>query len=200
MCSNLVSVFNERLNRCKTAFRLLCVALEEDAPMYERLAEFTTRNKKHGCHSIEDVGLEYALIAFEKDSDDIASYMGFDHAQGEHDGVEVNAIVFQFSCTTPEYGRRGLSVLLRLLIIAIAIEQGFTSVISSTNDKSGPLLVEKFGFKKIDDYIPGVEYEFLPEVYVTGGIIINTKLILQEEYLEKYHKLYESLEGCGLVK
>lgn len=189
----VVEEFNQMMGRCRTAFNVTCARM---SPKLLKILYRFTREQGGRCHAVTaDMDLEYVVMAIDKDNGRIASYIAFNTVEGEHNGQFVKAMIFDFSCTDRQYGRRGLSVLLRLLIITFAIRQGFTSVISSTNEASGPLLVNKFGFEKTkgDDV-------FLAELYVAEGALINTRLLLTPENLGKYRERYRELENCNLTK
>jgi hypothetical protein len=192
METEITESFNQFLSRCETAFRLKVVKLE--GAIFEQVRNFAGSEGK--CHNISDqMKLPYAVIAYEKDVDEIASYVSYSYCNAEGMGQLVNAIIFEFSCTAERYERRGLSTLIRLLIITFAIHKGMTSVLSSSNESSGGLLVQKFGFIKLPH-----EDVFLPELYACDGLLINTKLILEEQYLGKYKETYNQLLQCTIVK
>lgn len=184
---NMVTSFNTYLSRCKTPFKLLCVSLE-DAEWVDKISSFAAQNKL--CHRIQQQDY-LAIVAVDINTEEMASYISFTSVTGSYKETDINAIVFELSCTIPKYERKGLSVLLRLLVISYAIKMGFKSVISMTNEMSGPLLQNKFGFEVLPD-----DACFLPELMVTDGLIINARLILEDKYLDKYKILYKELSQC----
>jgi hypothetical protein len=208
---SIVYNFNSFLSKCKSSFRLVVIEMDEE--WVKKLSSFS---KDSGdCHPVGKDDIKHAVVALEKESDEIASYVSFSVLTGSlskmddmksfvkdyietHGDVYINSIILQFSCTHPKYRRRGLSILLRLLIIAFAIKDGYDSVLSATNENSGVLLRDKFGFEvKEEDDMDYLNSYFIPELYLSNGILINAKLVLKSQYLEKYWNIYSKLENCS---
>lgn len=221
--NNIVDEFNAVLDRCETAFNVRCVEVEGDwcdkilAFAGKNKEMKTKEGVESWCHAGACApSIKYAVVALEKDTGEIAAYVSFNEIDKEVaeqeifdaavvkedwsvlddiDGdVHVKAIVLEFSCTGTDYMKRGLSILLRLLIITFAIRQGYYSVISSTNTKSGQLLESKFGFQLL-----GEKRVFIPET-LASGVLINARLILRDENLGIYKKTYEHLSKCTITK
>jgi hypothetical protein len=77
-----------------------------------------------------------------------------------------------------------LPILRSLLLIPFSIKDGYDSVLCATNDESGRLLHDKFGFEvKEEDDMDYLNSYFLPELYLSNGILINA--------LESYVKLFD---------
>jgi len=211
----IVNSFNTFLKKCDTSFRLVVVDMKDD--WVKRLSSFA--DDSGDCHPVGEYDIiQYAFVAVEKDSNEIASYVSFSVLNGTlskmpnvksfvreyidtNGDVDINSIILEFSCTHPKYRRRGLSVLLRLLIITFAIQEGFDAVLSATNEQSGSLLRDKFGFEvKEEDDMDYLNSYFIPELYLSNGVLINAKLILQSQYLEKYRDIYSNLQKCSITK
>jgi hypothetical protein len=186
---DIVSTFNSFLDRCKTSFNVICVSML-DIEWADKIAIFASQNKL--CHTVQQEDF-LAILAIDKNTKEIASYISFTSITGSHESTYINSIVFELSCTIPKYERKGLSVLLRLLVITYAIKMGFKSVVSMTNEMSGPLLQNKFGFEVLPD-----DACFLPELMVSGGLVINARLKLEDIYLDKYKMLYKNMSECRI--
>lgn len=181
------------MGRCRTAFNVTCAKMSPR--LFDILYRFS-RAQGGSCHHITwDMNLSYVVMALDKETREVAAYIAFSTVEGEHDGQGIKAMMFDFSCTARQYERRGLSTLLRLLIITFAIRQGYTSVISSTNEMSGQLLDKKFGFEIAHGYDV-----FMTELMAADGALINARLILAPENLGAYNERYKELEGCSLTK
>jgi hypothetical protein len=215
MRKDIVKKFNNFLDRCETSFRVIVVEMNEE--WVEKLSLFS--EDSGNCHLVGDYDvINYAVVAMEKETDKIASYLSFSVLKGSLESIPnkkqfvkeyifingdviINSIIFEFSCTHVKYLRRGLSVLLRLLVITFAIEEEYTSVLSATNEASGSLLKNKFGFEvKEEDDMDYLNSFFLPEMYLSNGILINAKLVLESQYLTKYWDVYYKLEKCSVTK
>jgi hypothetical protein len=211
----IVQKFNNFLDTCETSFSLIVVEMNEE--WVDKLSLFAEDSGT--CHLVSDYDvIKYAVVAIENETDKIASYISFSVLEGSLESipnkkqfvkeyifingdVSINSILFEFSCTHVKYLRRGLSVLLRLLVITFAIEEDYTSVLSATNDASGSLLKNKFGFEvKEEDDMDYLGSFFLPEMYLSNGILINAKLVLESQYLTKYRDVYSKLEKCSVLK
>lgn len=194
--------FNVFLNRCQTAFTLRCINVQTDIEWRELLIMFIGNQSE--CHSF-NADIQYAIVAL-NENHEIVSYVSFSAYGGEVKEFMPNlpesfpneyykCILFDFSCTSKKYVRRGLSVLLRLLIITFAIRADFDAVVSATNKESGALLTNKFGFQYNEEL-------FFKDLYVTGGQLINARLPLKrgDEYLVKYKEQFEYLQSCIITK
>ena len=207
---DIVDKFNSFLTNCNTSFRL--TVIEMNPKWVKKLDSFSKYSSD--CHPVGN-NIKHAVVAFEKESNEIVSYVSFsvltgtlskmpniksfvkDYIENKGD-IYINSIILQFSCTITKYRKKGLSTLLRLLIITFAIKDGYDSVLSATNDKSGTLLRDKFGFEvKEDDEENFLNSYFLPELYLSNGILINAKLTLKSQNLEKYSNTFSKLQNCN---
>jgi hypothetical protein len=183
MNSDIIARFNKFLCHYETSFILECVNMSGED--FKNISEFTQVEK---CHSIllEDLEVPYAIVVYEKVTKNIASYISFSFIKGKGD---YKSVIFEFSCTGEKYKRRGLSKLIRLLIITFAIEEGYTSVLSCVNKQSASLLGKYFGFEiRLED-------SFEKEVFITDGLLINARLILEDKNLRKYKETYKKLSS-----
>lgn len=199
----IIDDFNMFLDRCQTAFTLRCINVQTDIEWREALIVFI-KKQVGGCHPF-NADIQYAVVAL-NENNEIVAYVSFSAYGGYVKNFMPNlpktipdeyykCILFDFSCTSVIYVRRGLSVLLRLLIITFAIRADFDSVVSATNNESGSLLINKFGFQYNEDL-------FFKDLYATGGQLINARLPLKrgDKYLMKYKEQFEYLQRCSITK
>jgi hypothetical protein len=199
---DILNNFNMFLGRCRTSFVLRCVNTQEDEEIQIELKRFVD-SQEGFCHPY--MATQYALIAFDSYTEQIVAYISFSAFEGypnsfypvENDiiNAKYKVIILDFMCTSSDYVRQGLSVLLTLLIISYALKDKFDAVVAATNKDSGSLLEYKFGFERLF----GVDY-FMKDLYLTEGQLINAKLVLKSEYLGKYNEVYENLQNCTIIK
>ena len=195
---DLVVSFNEFLDECKSPYTLVCVAIEGE--WFATLQKFAA--DQGNCHEVYGApGVPYALVALDE-TQNIASYLSFSTSEsGAMEGAwcenfdPLKALALEFSCTGKTHLGRGLSKLLRLVIISYALDQGYEEVVSSTNEASGHILSKYFGFELKESSA------LMRENCAFGfSLQVNARLILDEEHLGQYRKTYDSLKQCNLVK
>ena len=191
----LLGSFNVFLSNCELPFILICVALEKK--WLSDLEKFASNQKE--CHLVGgEPEVPYALVAIDQKSKMIASYISFSESSKgsgkwceEHDPLR--ALALKFSCTGSSYRKLGLSKLLRLVIIAYAIHQGYEEVVSSVNEVSGHILSKYFGFELRD----GTEL-MRENCAFNFELDINTRLVLHKDNLDEYYRTYKAMKNCKL--
>ena len=194
----LLGSFNEFLSECKVPFILVCTGLE--GQWLIDIKKFVAASGQ-GCHQVIGAPeVPYALVALDA-ANNIASYISFSASEeiprsGElcSKYTPMRAVALEFSCTGKEYSKRGLSKLLRLVIITYAIRHGYEAVVSSANNVSAYILGKYFGFEVEDATAfmrENCAFEFDP--------LVNARLLLDEDHLETYYRTYKSMTNCDLV-
>jgi hypothetical protein len=81
---NILKNFNYFLEKCETSFRLVVVKIDDY--WIEKLSSFVIDSGD--CHTVEKhESIEYAVVAFSKKTNEIASYVNFSVLHGSLGGM-----------------------------------------------------------------------------------------------------------------
>lgn len=142
------------------------------------------------CHStmLSDCTLVYVLAMLKGK---VVGYLAFKVFKKPIPYIEI-----AFSCTEKENRRKGLSVILRLVPMILALDTGINLILSDANEMSGPLLVKKFGFTwnsgdgtgdYIEKYGNLVEWQTSPTAYLDmrDNTVKKNTITLVNKMIEK---------------
>jgi len=158
---NIIRKVQNKLDDCfeNNPYSIRC-AYSDDYGKFESI--FSA--KENACHKLpslcdSEAKSCFSAVVFMKETREIASYVLFSQHEVNKESLAFlpegdypNFINIDFTCTPIKYRRRGLSILLRYVVILFAMQENMP-VSSDTNELSAPLLINKFGFTKEEDYL-----------------------------------------------
>ena len=194
MASDLTSEILAFIQKCGegryTVRHTMCDQLNKP-----ELNHLLATNKAFGCYQ-EQIDPDYVLCDEERNFDvlmffygaQLVGYIDYQHIPS-HGGP---ILYIKYTCNDNAFRNKNISVLLRCLVFAEALEQGHAMIVSQTKEASQGLLTKKFGFT----YEPDVNYdgplgriamEIRKEFNCYYPLTAESKPVLAAKILENMH-------------
>lgn len=191
---DIIYNFNGFLETCSFPYRLRCVTSEDIDEIKDMIYSSSQ------CHNQSDTYTEnsryVSIIAYHTDTKQITSYITWENYISKSN---TKYLYLMWSCTKIDHRRHKLSLVLRLVMIYYGIRSKYDKIVSDTNEASGKLLVEKFGFfKNVEGY-----YDEEIGNDTNYDLSVNTILILKNLDNQEKHPIYErinELKSCILFE
>lgn len=124
----------------------------------DQIQELIDRQKD--CHQsviCTDSCVELSGVYITDPNHNVVSYITFTREQSDLTGEEF--VLINFSCTRIDHRRKGLSRIIRLIIMVYALHHNIRYVASDVNEQSGQMAKKYFNFTLGNEYIPLFNYE-----------------------------------------
>jgi hypothetical protein len=163
-----VSKINNWLSYCNKEYKLECHLCDDIAETNEIYKNLTIPSK---CPDEKLDNCDHMYVYLRNENKQVLSYIGFKIFK-----KPILYIDILWGCTDKDHRRKGLSTIILMIPVILALDLNIGLILSDSNELSGPLLEKKFGFiynggpKGTGEYIEElgnlVEWQSSPTSYI----------------------------------